>query len=60
MSELAALLKLLPILLGLVKSLQKAIDEAQTDRKVADDLKAIQEAIDRKDPDAIKHIFAGQ
>jgi len=60
MSELAALLKLLPIFLGIVKSLQKAIDEAQTDRKVADDLKAIQAAIDAKDPAALKHIFSNQ
>lgn len=57
MSELAMIIKLLPEILALVKSIQKAIDQAQTDRKVKDDLQSIKKAFDSKDLSALDHIF---
>lgn len=57
MSSLVTIVKLLPELIALIESIQKAINEAETERKVADDLKAIKDAFDSKDPSALNHIF---
>lgn len=50
-------LKYLPDIYGLIKALQKCIDEAETNRKIQDDLKAIKKAFDEKNIDHINHIF---
>lgn len=47
----------IPDLIELVKSIQKQIDEAQTKRKVGDDIKSIKKAFDEKDASALNHIF---
>jgi hypothetical protein len=52
-----SLLKYIPDLIALVKAIRKAIDEAETDRKVKDDLKAITEAFNAKDSNYLNHIF---
>lgn len=57
MSSVITLIKLLPELIALIKSIQKAIDQAETDRKVSDDIKSIKAAFDAKDPAALDHIF---
>jgi hypothetical protein len=57
MGSIATIIKLLPELIALIKSIQKAIDQAETDRKVADDLQALRIAFETKDPNAISHIF---
>lgn len=57
MSGLAALIAALPELLRLLRTVQKKIDEAETNRKVTDDLKAINEAFKSNDPDKLNHIF---
>lgn len=47
----------LPEIIKLLQTLQKAIDEAKTNKKVEDDLKAIQEAFDARDPEKLAAIF---
>jgi hypothetical protein len=41
----------------LLTALQKAVNAAETDRKVKTDLQALHKAIDAKDPSAVNHIF---
>lgn len=57
MNSFLTLVKLLPELVALIKAIQKAIDQAETDRKVKDDLNAIKKAFDTKDATALDHIF---
>jgi hypothetical protein len=57
MGSLVQIIKLLPEIIALLNSIQKAIDQAETDRKVSDDLKAIKAAFDSKDASALNHIF---
>ena len=57
MGSLATLIKLLPEIIALIASIQKAIDQGETDRKVKDDLAAIKAAFDSKDASALNHIF---
>lgn len=51
------LLALLPQIVKLIEALERAIIEAKTERKVEDDLTALQKAIDAKDPSMVNHIF---
>lgn len=50
-------LSYLPDLYSLAVSLKKCIDEAETNRKVQDDLKSIKKAFDEKDISHLNHIF---
>lgn len=57
MSFLIAFFTALPELVRLVKTMQRQIEEANTKRKVKEDVKAINEAFKKKDPDSLKRIF---
>lgn len=57
MKLLATLLLNLPAILRLLENMQKRIDEAEAERKVANDLEEINKAFEAKDPDALKRIF---
>lgn len=57
MSSVVTLIKCLPILLGLIKTIQDAIDKAETDKAVSDHLLAIQKAFDAKDATALNNLF---
>lgn len=56
-TALYELVKNLPAILELIKNLQAKIAEANTDRKVKDDLEKINEAFNKKDPELLNHIF---
>lgn len=47
----------IPDLIQLLRALQRAINAAETDRKVKADLQALRKAIDAKDASAVTHIF---
>lgn len=57
MKLLASLVIALPEILKLLAAIQKSIDEAQTQRKVKEDLQAIERAFREKDANALNHIF---
>lgn len=57
MKLLATLLLNLPAILRLLENMQKRIDEAEAERKVANDLEEINKAFEAKDPEALKRIF---
>jgi hypothetical protein len=59
MSEAWTLIKLLPVLLGLIKSIQKGIDDAKLNATVADHLAQVKVAFDTKNADALNAIFNG-
>lgn len=54
------LIKALPEIIQLLNALQKAVDEAETDRKVKDDLKAIHEAFTTKDAAKLNALFSSK
>lgn len=51
------LLTLLPEIIQLLRAIEKANQEAQTERKVKDDLKSIHEAFSANDSSKLDHIF---
>ena len=51
------LINSLPEVLGLIKALQEAADQAEKDRKVKDDIKTIHEAFTSNDPKKLQHLF---
>lgn len=57
MKTLVALIVALPEIIRLVERIQKEIERQQTDRKVADDIKAINAAFDAKDAKKLNEIF---
>ena len=57
MSSIATLIKCLPIILGLINSIQKAIDEAKDEAEVKDKLLKVKDAFDKKDSAALNSIF---
>lgn len=57
MSTLWNFIKALPALLELFKTLSQRIQEAQTDRKVVDDVKIIHGAFIEKDPAKLNALF---
>lgn len=57
MYTLWLLITALPDLIKLLQALQKTIEEANTDRKVTDDLKSLHEAFSEKDASKLNHIF---
>lgn len=57
MSVYWTLIKALPDIIALLRALQKGIDEAETQRKVTDDLKQIHEAFNEKDPAKLRALF---
>lgn len=52
------LLKLLPEILSLIKALELAIAKSEQNRKVKDDLNAINEAFKTGDASKLNHLFA--
>lgn len=57
MKLLATLLLNLPAILRLLENMQKRIDEAEVERKVAHDLEEINKAFESRDAEALKRIF---
>lgn len=51
------LLTLLPELIKLLQAMQSAISEAETDRKVKDDIRLVAEAFKTKDSTKLNQIF---
>jgi hypothetical protein len=51
------LMKSLPEILKLIQALEKSLADGQTNRKVADDIKAIHEAFIAKDSGKLNDIF---
>ncbi len=51
------MMKSLPEILKLIQALEKSIEDGQTNRKVADDLKAIHEAFIAKDSNKLNDLF---
>lgn len=47
----------IPDLIKLLQAMQVAIDQANTDRKVSDDLKSLHQAFTDKDASKLDHIF---
>ena len=60
MSAFFTLISCLPELLKLIKSLQKAADDAEKERKVKEDLQRIHAAFNNKDASALNDIFANR
>lgn len=56
-SAIISLLKALPEILALIKTIQEQIKKANTERKVKDDLAKITEAFKNKDAAALNDIF---
>ena len=57
LKALAALIVALPEILRLISSIQKRIEEEEIRRKVAEDLKKINEAFENRDEKALRDIF---
>lgn len=57
MSEILTLIKCLPAILGLIKAIQKGIDEAQTNATVADHVNQVKAAFDAKDASKLNAVF---
>ena len=57
MSEFITLIKYLPDVLALIKSIESVIDEAKTAATVADHLKIVKGAFDAKDASQLNTIF---
>lgn len=57
MSEIATLIKCLPVLLGLIKSIQDAIKAAETNEEVKDQLMKVKAAFDKKDASSLNDLF---
>ena len=57
MGAFITLVKALPEVLALIKALQMAIEKAESERKVKDELQAINDAFASKDPAKLSHLF---
>lgn len=57
MNIIVTFIAALPDIIKLLQALQKQADEAETDRKVRDDLKTIHEAFNAKDPAKLNALF---
>ena len=57
MTSLVTLIKCLPIILGLITSIQKAIDDAKSEQEVKDHLAKVKDAFDKKDASALDALF---
>lgn len=53
------LIALLPELIKLLQAMQTAINQAETDRKVKDDIRLVAEAFKTKDSTKLNQIFNG-
>jgi len=58
LKALLALIVALPEIIKMIQNLQQIADKAEEDRKVKSDLKAINEAFENKDAEALNKIFA--
>lgn len=56
-SLIALLIKHLPEILDLLHVIERRLEEAETDRKVSEDLKAVSEAFKEKDATKLRAIF---
>lgn len=57
LKSIGEFLAALPALFRLFQTLAKRIEEAETERKVIEDVKAIDAAFKAKDPDALNAVF---
>lgn len=57
MSAILTLLKNLPLILGLIESIEAGIEAGETDAKVADHLTAVKDAFDKQDATALNTVF---
>lgn len=57
MKTLIAFIAALPEIIRLVKKVQTEIERQQTNRKVADDIKAINDAFEARDAQKLNEIF---
>lgn len=57
MKTLVALIQCLPTILKIIEYAQKAQEEAETKRQVADDLKIIEQAFKEKDAEKLRSLF---
>lgn len=57
MKTLIAFIAALPEIIRLVNKVQKEIERQQTNRKVADDIKAINDAFEARDAEKLNEIF---
>jgi hypothetical protein len=57
MKTFVAFLAALPELVRLVKNIERRIEAAETERKIKEDLEAINEAFEKEDPEKLKQIF---
>ena len=57
MSAWIKILQLLPELIELIKSIQKAIEESDAERRVRDDVKVISEAFKSRDASKLNSLF---
>jgi hypothetical protein len=56
-SDIWAFIQCIPVLLELIKSIRKGIDEAKTEKTVKDHVTQIKKAFDEKDPTQLDAIF---
>jgi len=57
MKTFIAFLTVLPELIRLIKNIEKRIQATETDKKVKEDIKAINEAFEQKDSAKLNRIF---
>lgn len=57
MSQIVAFLKCLPILLGLYKSIEAAIEKYELDETVSQHLAQVKNAVDTSDPSKLNALF---
>lgn len=58
MSTLITLIRALPEILALLKAIQAGIDKMDADRKVADDIKTIHEALNAENSSKLDALFS--
>jgi DNA-binding FrmR family transcriptional regulator len=57
MSELLTLLKCLPAILGLIKAIEKGIEEAKNEQEVKDVVNQVAAAFNAKDSTQLNNLF---
>ena len=59
LSALIAFFKALPELLKLIENIKRNIEQNAVERKASDDIKKINEAFEKKDPNLLHDVFNG-
>ena len=57
MNSVITLIKCLPVLLALIQSIQKAIEDAKNEQEVRDHLLQVKAAFDAKDASSLNALF---